>query len=204
MALTYVNGVSERGSGHMAIPAYLAQKFPEIGAHWAELQDLFVAKRVPAGTTLLAEGDVATEIFIVTQGALRLWHNSDGKDITLQFFFENQLVSSFESFYLGQPSGFSIESFEDTQVLILSKTAFDQIQRKYPAIQPAITRFVCERFIAYRNIFFDQLQYSPVERYQQLAADDPEILTRVPLHLVASYLGMTPVSLSRIRTRLKK
>lgn len=147
---------------------------------------------------------MATEIFIVIQGALRLWHNSDGKDITLQFFFENQLVSSFESFYLGQLSGFSIESFEDTQVLLLSKTAFDQIRRKYPAIQPAITRLVCERFIVYRNIFFDQLQYSPVERYQQLAADDPEILTRVPLHLVASYLGMTPVSLSRIRTRLKK
>ncbi|WP_204120550.1 MULTISPECIES: Crp/Fnr family transcriptional regulator [Levilactobacillus] len=187
----------------MVAPAYLVQKFPEIGAHWAELQDLFVTKKVPAGTTLLAEGDVATEIFIITQGALRLWHNSVGKDVTLQFFFENQLVSSFESFYLGQPSGFSIESFEDTEVLMLSRTDADRIQQKYPAIEPAVTRFVCERFITYRNIFFDQLQYSPVERYQKLAADAPEILDRVPLHLVASYLGMTPVSLSRIRTRLK-
>lgn len=188
----------------MVAPAYLVQKFPEIGAHWAELQDLFVTKKVPAGTTLLAEGDVATEIFIITQGALRLWHNSAGKDVTLQFFFENQLVSSFESFYLGQPSGFSIESFEDTQVLMLSRADANRIQQKYPAIEPAVTRFVCERFIAYRNIFFDQLQYSPVERYQKLVADAPEILDRVPLHLVASYLGMTPVSLSRIRTRLKK
>ncbi|MFD1454081.1 Crp/Fnr family transcriptional regulator [Levilactobacillus lanxiensis] len=187
----------------MVAPAYLVQKFPEIGAHWAELQDLFVTKKVPAGTTLLAEGDVATEIFIITQGALRLWHNSAGKDVTLQFFFENQLVSSFESFYLGQPSGFSIESFEDTQVLMLSRAGANRIQQKYPAIEPAVTRFVCERFIAYRNIFFDQLQYSPVERYQKLATDAPEILDRVPLHLVASYLGMTPVSLSRIRTRLK-
>jgi len=87
---------------------------------------------------------------------------------------------------------------------MLSRADADRIQQKYPAIEPAVTRFVCERFIAYRNIFFDQLQYSPVERYQKLAADAPEILDRVPLHLVASYLGMTPVSLSRIRTRLKE
>jgi len=186
----------------MEMPAYLAQKLPEIAEHWPELHDLFVPKQVPAGTTLLAEGDVATTGFIVVHGALRLWHNSDGRDITLQFFFENQVVSSFESFYLGQPSGFSIESFEESAVLMLSKADFDRIRQKYPTIEPAITRFVCERFIAYRNIFFDQLQHSPVERYQQLAADEPEIIARVPLHLVASYLGMTPVSLSRIRTRL--
>lgn len=188
----------------MEIPAYLAQKLPEISEHWSELHDLFISKSIPADTTLLEEGDVATELFIVTNGALRLWHNSDGRDITLQFFFENQVVSSFESFYLDQPSGFSIESFEDTQLLILPKTAFDQIRQRYPTIEPAITRFICERFIAYRNIFFDQIQHSPEERYQQLVNDEPEILERVPLRLVASYLGMTPVSLSRIRTRLKE
>lgn len=188
----------------MVIPPYFAQQFPEIKNHWAELQGLFQIKEITAETTLLAEGDVATEIYIVEAGALRLWHNSDGRDVTLQFFFENQIVSSFESFYLAQPSGFSITSFEDTRVLMLSKADFDWMQRQYPAMAPAVTRFVCERFIAYRNIFFDQLQYSPAERYQELAADAPEILARVPLHLVASYLGMTPVSLSRIRSRLKE
>jgi len=185
------------------VPAYLAQKFPEIGDHWPDLQSLFVPKHVAAGSPLLLEGDVATELFIVTNGALRLWHSSAGRDITLQFFFENQIVSSFESFYLDQPSGFSIESFEDTDVLMLSKRDFTRIQQQYPSIEPAITRFICERFIAYRNIFFNQLQDSPVERYRQLVDDDPEILDRVPLRLVASYLGITPVSLSRIRTRLK-
>ncbi|WP_407885910.1 Crp/Fnr family transcriptional regulator [Levilactobacillus sp. N40-8-2] len=187
----------------MQEPAYLAQKFPEIGEHWSELQSLFVAKHVATGCTLLLEGDVATELFIVTNGALRLWHSSSGRDITLQFFFENQIVSSFESFYLDQPSGFSIESFEDTDVLMLSKRDFTRIQQRYPSIEPAITRFICERFITYRNIFFTQLQDSPVERYRQLVDDAPEILDRVPLRLVASYLGITPVSLSRIRTRLK-
>ena len=86
----------------------------------------------------------------------------------------------------------------------LSKANFRLIQQRYPEIEPAITRFICERFIAYRNIFFDQLQLSPEERYQRIQDDEPEILDRVPLRLVASYLGITPVSLSRIRTRLKQ
>lgn len=188
----------------MALSAYFAQKFPEIAAHWDELEPLFVTKTVPAGATLLAEGDVATAIFFVKRGALRLWHNSEERDVTLQFFFENQMVSSFESFYLDQPSAFSIESFEKTQVLILRKADFNRVRQAYPSIEPAITRFICDRFIAYRNIFFIQLKDSSEDRYRQLVADEPEILERVPLRLVASYLGINPVSLSRIRTRLGK
>lgn len=187
----------------MKVPAYLAHQFPELGNHWAELQQLFISKHVRAGETILHQGDVATEIMIIQRGALRLWRSHQGRDTTLQFFFENQLVSSFESFYLGRPSEFSITSFEETDILLLSKARFVAIQQRYPSIESAITRFVCERFITYRNIFFQQLEQPPVERYQQLVADEPELLERVPLRLVASYLGITPVSLSRIRARLK-
>lgn len=185
------------------LPAYLAQKFPAIAANWQELAPRFHSRKVTAGQTLLAEGEVASEIFIVVQGGLRLWHNANGRDITLQFFFENQPVASFESFYLGQPSTFAITSFEESQLLTLSKSDFNHIRQAYPEMDAAMTDWVCRRFITYSTIFFNQLQYAPVERYRQLVADSPEILDRVPLHLVASYLGITPVSLSRIRTRLK-
>ncbi|APX73313.1 Crp/Fnr family transcriptional regulator [Companilactobacillus allii] len=180
---------------------YLKNKFPEIEEHWGELHSLFISEKFQKGSTLLDEEDTATEIYIITNGALRLWHNDDGKDITLQFFFENQMVSSFESFYLGQPSGFSIEAIEDTEVLKLSKKDFDAIKVKYPEIESSITRFICERFIEYRNIFFSQIQHSPEQRYQELLSNDPIVLKRVPLHFVASFLGITPVSLSRIRNR---
>lgn len=180
---------------------YLKKRFPEIEEHWDELNSQFVPEKFQKGSVLLSEEDVATEIYIVTEGALRLWHNDEGRDITLQFFFENQMVSSFESFYLGQPSGFSIEAIEDTTVLKLSKQNFDEIKRKYPTIESSITRFICERFIEYRNIFFSQIQHSPEQRYQELAKNDPEVINRVPLHFVASFLGITSVSLSRIRKR---
>jgi len=180
---------------------YLKNEFPTIAEHWPELQTLFVPEQFPKGSRLLDEGNISTEIFIVLSGALRLWHNDNGRDITLQFFFENQMVSSFESFYLGKKSGFSIEAIEDTTVLKLSKSHFDEIRQNYPAIEASVTKLICERFIEYRNIFFSQIQHSPEQRYQELVENNPEIIDRVPLHFVASYLGMTPVSLSRIRKR---
>jgi len=180
---------------------YLKNEFPDIAKHWAELNPLFIPEKFQKGSILLDEGNVSTEVYIVLKGALRLWHNDNGRDITLQFFFENQIVSSFESFYLGKPSGFSIEAIEDTQVLRLSKRHFDEIRQNYPSIEASITSFICERFIEYRNIFFSQIQHSPEQRYQELVDNDPEVIERVPLHFVASFLGMTPVSLSRIRKR---
>ncbi|MFC6294447.1 Crp/Fnr family transcriptional regulator [Lactiplantibacillus daoliensis] len=187
----------------MDLTDYFAQQFPALMAHWPTLKSKFTAKKVSAGTTLLSEGDVATHLYFIISGAARLSHSSAERDITLQFFFENQIVASFESFYLDQPSGFALTCFEDSELLVLTKTDFDWLRQTYPEVEPEITRFVCERFITYRNIFFNQLEQSPVERYQNLVENEPEILDRVPLHLVASYLGITPVSLSRIRTRLK-
>lgn len=187
----------------MALTDYFARQFPAIAAHWETVQQRFSHKNVSAGTTLLAEGDVAEKLYFIVSGAARLTHSSDGRDITLQFFFENQIVASFESFYLKQPSGFALTCFEDSELLSLSQADFDWLRATYPEIEPEITQFVCERFINYRNIFFEQLELSPVERYQDLVENAPEILDRVPLHLVASYLGITPVSLRRIRARLK-
>src|SRR5699024_10285213 len=114
----------------MRIPAYLAQEFPEIGTHWADLRKLFVTKRVDASETLLYQGDVATKIFIVVHGAVRLCHTQNGRDISVQFFFENQVVSSFESFYLARPSGFAIESIEKTEMLVLSRSGFEKIRQR--------------------------------------------------------------------------
>ena len=87
------------------LPAYLRAQFPELAAHWASVQSKFKTESIPAQTTLLAAGDVATNLYLIVQGSLRMWRTTaSGRDITFQFFFENQPVASFESFYL-QRSG---------------------------------------------------------------------------------------------------
>ena len=78
-------------------------------------------KHYPEKSTLLSAGDCAKHLFFIKSGAVRMWFNKDGKDYTLQFFFEDMPVCSFESFLRGEPSKFSIETIEPSEVLVFSK-----------------------------------------------------------------------------------
>ncbi|MCH4009752.1 Crp/Fnr family transcriptional regulator [Companilactobacillus sp.] len=169
----------------------------------SDLKQHLTTKTVPAKTTLLYQGDVAENVYIVEQGLLRLWNNDDGRDITFQFFFENQMVSSFESLYLNQPSNFSIESLEDTTVQVLSKKSFEEILDSHEDVRQFFTQTICKRFIDYTHYFLSRIKENPQDRYEELVETEPEILKRVPQYYIASYLGITPVSLSRIRNKAK-
>ncbi len=79
---------------------------------------------IPPKTVLLKEGEVADKLYLIRKGCLRLFFNSEGKDITFQFFFEGDFVASFDSLYKRQPSLFSLESIEPAQVLIIERDVF--------------------------------------------------------------------------------
>ncbi|MBC1553079.1 Crp/Fnr family transcriptional regulator [Listeria booriae] len=176
-------------------------EIPEIKKHWHEIQHLFIQKNFAPKTTLLLEGDISDYIFFINKGAVRLWNNDDGKDITVQFFLENQVVSSFESFYLKQPSNFSIETIENAQVTLLSRESLALLTTRFPTLNNVITNLVCERFIDYSNFFLSRIKDTPEKRYQDFIENNPALINRVPQHYIASYLGITPVSLSRIKNR---
>lgn len=159
-------------------------------------------KSLPENTTLLYEGNIANKIYFVEKGALRLWNNDDGKDITFQFFFENQFVASYESFHFEKPSIFSIETIEDTDLLILEKNQFERILNDYPELNRFMMDHISERFIAYTEYFLSRIKESPEKRYRSLMNNKPELMQRVPDYYIASFLGITPVSLSRIKKRI--
>ncbi|MBK8154779.1 MAG: Crp/Fnr family transcriptional regulator [Streptococcus sp.] len=159
-------------------------------------------KSLPANTTLLYEGDIADKIYFIKKGALRLWNNDDGKDITFQLFFENQFVSSYESFHLQKPSIFSIETIEDTELLVMEKTQFNHLLHDFPELNDFVMNQISERFIAYTEYFLSRIKESPEKRYLSLTVNNPELVKRVPNHYIASFLGITPVSLSRIKKRI--
>lgn len=156
---------------------------------------------VSAHTALLRQGEAAQFLFFIQKGALRLWHNDGEKDITMQFFFENELVSAFESLYLGTESLYTIEAIEETVLYRINKKEIFELFDHTAALQKNIFDLICTRFIDYQHYFLSRIKDSPADRYRELIAQDPRIIARVPQHFIASYLGITAVSLSRIKNR---
>ena len=167
----------------------------------AEFGDLFTEREIPSHTVLLREGEIATQVYFISKGCLRMWFNKDGKDITTQFFFEDQPVASIESFSTGHPSLFTLESIEPSTIQSLSKENFDLLHQRYPEFRNAFQEIMLQRFRNYNQLFLSRIRDTPRERYDDILANHPEIIQRVPQHYIASYLGITPISLSRIRNR---
>ncbi|SMD14593.1 Crp/Fnr family transcriptional regulator [Pedobacter nyackensis] len=169
--------------------------------NWQNFQENFDTIAVPAKTVLLNEGAVAQRIYFIKKGCLRLWFNNDGKDVTFQFFFENQSVASIESFRNHIPSQFSIETLEPCVLLSVTKERFYAILDKSTALRKEMEDYSFDRLLSYQYLFLSRIKDSPQKRYEQLLKEHPEIFQRVPQHYIASYLGITSVSLSRIRNR---
>jgi CRP-like cAMP-binding protein len=169
--------------------------------YWQSIRDYFVQIEIPPKTILLNEGQISTHVYIVKKGCLRQWLNKDGKDITTQFFLEGQAVASIESFMDNSPSMFGIESIEASEIVTITKDKFEELNLKFPVLKEKFQEYIFQRFKNYAELFISRIKDSPRERYEDLLRSHPEIIKRIPQHYIASYLGITPISLSRIRNR---
>ncbi len=161
----------------------------------------FEAMEIPAKTLLLQEGAISKNAFFIEQGCLRAWFNNEGKDITVQFFFEQEMVTSIESFMSGQPGLFNIESIEPAIIRSIPKADFLELVNSSKPLQDRMQEVLFQRLFFYQKLFLSRIRNNPEQRYKELLENYPDIIRRVPQHYIASYLGITPVSLSRIRNR---
>jgi CRP-like cAMP-binding protein len=165
---------------------------------WDNYHNYFTEISVPAKTLLLKEGETSKNIFFVKKGCLRSYLNNEGKDVTFQFFFENRAVSSF----LGRkPSLFNLESVEPSSLITIRIKDFYQLLQDLPELKDDFLQIVLQRMEDYSLLFLSRIKDTPQKRYCDLVKNSPDILQRIPQHYIASYLGITPVSLSRIRNR---
>jgi len=116
-------------------------------SNWERFQDMFVERAIPPKSTLLKEGEIASQLFFIKKGCLRMWFNKDGKDITLQFFFEGQGVASIESLLSGQPSLFTIESIEPTTLISISKENFELLHTQYPSLKDGFYELILHHYM---------------------------------------------------------
>ena len=181
----------------MTVPKQTATMTSE----WDIFQHLFKRQEIPAKTTLLEEGKISRTMFFIEKGCLRTWVNNNGREITTQFFFEGDKVSSIESFRSSQPSLYNIESIEPCILQTISKKDFQHILEQSPEIEKELQEHLFRRLMQSQKIFFSFLKNTPQQRYQELIQEHPKISQRVPQHYISSYLEITSVSLSRIRNR---
>lgn len=156
---------------------------------------------VPTKTILLEEGKVSDRLYLIHEGCLRLYFYNNGNDVTFQFFFEGDFVASFDSLHYRQPSLFYLESIEPATLSVIKRDDFHDIIERSPEWRETYEEKLIERFHTYQQLFLDHIRYTPQQRYEKLLKEAPQIIQRIPQHYIASYLGITPVSLSRIRNR---
>jgi len=168
---------------------------------WTKLRHLFKRQEIPARKILLQEGKAAKNLFFIEKGCLRTWISNNGKDITTQFFFEGDGVSSIESFMTNNPSLLTIESVEPCVIQSVSQKDFLALLDTSPDMQNEVHGHIFRRLIQCQQMLLSHLKDSPQKRYEELLKQHPEIIQRIPQHYIASYLGITAVSLSRIRNR---
>ena len=155
-------------------------------------------------TTLLLAGKTANEVYFIVSGCIRLFCEKDGKDLSTYFFTEKMFAGAYDSFISRKPSRHSIETLEDCQVLTLSYQALQELYVEFPKMNEFIRKAIEERFVVLHDLFTDYILNSPEERYLSLQKERPDLLNRIPQHQIASFLGITPVSLSRIRNRVAR
>jgi CRP-like cAMP-binding protein len=173
----------------------------QLNAEWEKFRNFFKREEIPAKTILLEEGQVSEKMFYIEKGCIRLSFNKDGKDITFQFFFEGEGVSAAESFRSNEPSLFSTETIEPCIVHTLNKKDYLTMIEQSPIIKQQLEEQTFQRLMYYQRLFLSRIKNSPEERYNELVKQSSHILQRVPQHYIASFLGITSVSLSRIRNR---
>ena len=169
---------------------------------WYKYEHLWKRIEVSSKTNLLNEGEISDKAYLIEKGCLRLWFNNQGKDVTFQFFFENEAVSSIESFNKGQASLFNIESIEPSILHFIKKKDFDKIKKENPVFNDLLLQVTLERQFNYMRHFLSLIKDKPRDRYLNLLKEKPQIIQRIPQHYIASYLGITSVSLSRIRNKI--
>lgn len=147
-------------------------------------------------------GHTCKTIYFIEKGALRIYYYKDGTDITESFEFENSIVARAESLFSGKPSKKAIQAIEDTYLIAIDANKLFSIFDSFPEIERLFRKIIEQAYVKAINRL-ESIQFNTAEeRYTNLLNEHKGVLKRVPLKYIASYLGITQVSLSRIRASL--
>ena len=156
---------------------------------------------LPKGHQLLRPGAVCHYLYFIEKGLTRTWYTKEGKDVTDWISTENTIAVSIISFLTHQPDRRGIQLLEDSTLWAISYTQLEKLYLEYPDIDRLGRLFLSQGIIQLQQRFDDLHFATAHERYQRLISGNPSLLNRVPLGMIASWLGITQETLSRIRAQ---
>lgn len=170
---------------------------------WERFKTAFSSRKVNKKTLLVKSGQICKEIYFINKGLLRLFYDKEDLEITAFIFKEGLFATSYDSFLKQSPGIQNLEAIEDSELLVISFDELNKLYEEIPAMHIFTRKMAEQRFINAQNILSSFILDSPETRYYKFEKEHPDLLLRVPHHLIASFLGITPVSMSRIRARKK-
>lgn len=163
------------------------------------INNIAVKRTLAKGELLIKEGEIERNLYYVSSGALRVFLLTEFEEMTIRFGYEGSFINSLSSFIRGKPSEFYIEAIRKTTIHIIAKDKLQEIihqdaesMQSYIALMEILVTQQIEREI-------DLLTVSPAERLKRVLERSPDVFQQIPLKYIASYLRMTPETLSRIR-----
>ena len=173
-------------------------------SEWLEFSEDFVEKKIDKGDFLITEGDYCNYVGFIDQGLLNYYYLVDGKKYIRGFFFDNDFISSYTSFLLNEKAKGYIQAVENTSITLIHKTKIYQLYEKTSKFEQLGRMLTEHLFILVSEKYEDLLLKSPEERYLNLIENKPNVIQSIPQYMIASWLGITPEALSRIRKRLTR
>ncbi len=170
----------------------------------AIMKDL-VIESYEKNTILLKQGEISSKCYFVLKGCVRQYFiDADGKEVTVNFFTEEQAVVLFKSYKNKVPSDYFLACNEESTLVVGTLESEETMYRQFPVLEKLTRDMVEENFGKEQDERVRFIAQAPEERYQLLLKQRPELINRVPQHQLASYLGITPESLSRIKRRISQ
>lgn len=176
---------------------------PLTDEEFAFFSGLLRSKTVAKKEILISEGDRCPHIYFVEKGALCSFLTTDtGEAHVVQFALEGYWISDLYSFFSEKPAIYTIEALEDCQLLALDKTGFQTACDRLPKVERFFRLLIQNAYVHAQYRIARTFSADAEQRYLELLEEQPDIVQRVPQFLIASYLGVKPQSLSRIRKQI--
>lgn len=184
------------------IKAYYKSLVPGLQEEgWNKLQERFTIQQLKKGELLVRNGEICRQVSFINKGLVRLFYLVDGKEISTGFVAENEYVSEYESFLTTQPSSGNIDALEDCELVNLSYNDMQAMYQLNPVFEIFGRKIAEILFIMISSQTTRLLTMTPEERYQSVIQNHPFIIQRVPQYMIASFIGITPEHLSRLRKK---